>query len=129
MDPQQAWKEMLDAWGLHDWESVDESADALLAWLGIGGFPPKVIDSKHLGPEFNAFLTREACLYARHRAASVLADPHEVPRDVPFTLNCCRCNNEGPTSDELARSVGWSSIQYVPASMSENFLGVCPACR
>lgn len=129
MDPQQAWNDLLDAWGRHDWEAVDEFADALLAWLGVGGFPPKVIDSKHLGPDFNAMVATEACFFARLRAANVLADPYQIPRDVPFTLTCCRCNNEGPSSDELARTVGWSSIQYVPASVSENFLGICPVCR
>ncbi len=129
MDPQQTWKELLDAWACFDWERVDELADALLAWLNTGGFPPKVLKCKQLGADFNGSIARSACYFARQRAASVLADPHQIPRDVPFTLCCCQCNNEGPASDELARSVGWNSIQYVPASMSENILGICPVCQ
>ena len=42
MDPQSTWKMLIDAYQANDWPLVEESAEALLAWLAKGGFPPRL---------------------------------------------------------------------------------------
>ena len=129
MDPKETWKNLLDAWTEGNWEEVDQLADALLCWLDDGGFPPDVEFPRVLGADFNATVVRAACGFARRRATSVLDNPRRIPHDVPFTLTCSDCNNEGPDSEDEARNEGWRDISYEPTSVSENFLGVCPICR
>ena len=41
MDPNETWKQMLDAYSQSNWDEAVELAEALLAWLRRGGFPPK----------------------------------------------------------------------------------------
>lgn len=40
MDPQVAWDRLQETYHAHDWEAAREWAEALLAWLARGGFPP-----------------------------------------------------------------------------------------
>jgi hypothetical protein len=42
MDPDAAWVTMLQAFADDEWEPALEHAEALLGWLRMGGFPPKV---------------------------------------------------------------------------------------
>ena len=129
MDPQITWEELLQAWARRDWEAVVEYAEALLGWLDRGGFPPEFLQINLLGVDFNWAIARAACAFARHRARSVLDDPDRIPHDVPFTLTCSVCNNEGPDSSSQAFDEGWKHIEHVPASAFENFLGICPICQ
>jgi hypothetical protein len=129
MDPQETWKKLLDAWTGFEWEEVDQLADALLCWLDDGGFPPELETPRELGAEFNATVVRYACGFVRRRATSVLDNPNRIPQDVPFTLTCGNCNNEGPDSENEARHEGWQDISYVPTSLSEDFSGLCPTCQ
>lgn len=129
MDPQQSWKNLLDAWTEGNWEEVDQLAEALLCWLDDGGFPPAVEAPRKLGAEFNATVVRTACGFARRRATRLLDNPRGIPQDVPFTLTCRECHNEGPESEEAARHEGWCDIRYEPTARSANFLGLCPVCQ
>ncbi len=52
-----------------------------------------------------------------------------IPRDVPFTLSCSECDRDSPDSYDEAIADGWTHIVYFPQGCSENFLGLCPACR
>ena len=45
MDPNAAWRELLDAYHQRDWRRAEELADALLAWLEGGGPCPKFTGS------------------------------------------------------------------------------------
>ena len=42
MDPQETWKTLLEAYQRNEWSVVEERAEALLAWLARGGFPPRL---------------------------------------------------------------------------------------
>jgi hypothetical protein len=42
MDPEKTWTMLLDAFQANDWSLVEETAEALLAWLAKGGFPPRL---------------------------------------------------------------------------------------
>lgn len=42
MDPQATWNHLQQAFKEHDWDEVEELAQALLAWLRKGGFPPNL---------------------------------------------------------------------------------------
>jgi len=63
MDPQATWDQLLCAYSEGDWETVEERATDLLAWLDRGGFPPKVISSPELDPEMNSALARAGCVH------------------------------------------------------------------
>ena len=128
MDPQRTWTDLLTAWQNRDWESVLELAEALRDWLDKGGFPPEVEYPKDLGGDFNAAIARAASEFAAHRAQSVLDDPQQIPRDVPFSLCCSICHDIGPTNELAARASGWINIQYFPAGIPETFRGNCPKC-
>lgn len=47
MDPQIAWNELHEALAARNWDRVAELAEALLGWIGSGGFPPQT--SSHAG--------------------------------------------------------------------------------
>ena len=129
MDPQQTWNDLLNAWQDRDWETVLELAEALRKWLDKSGFPPEIEYPKELGVDFNAAIARAASEFVAHRAQSVLNDPQQIPRDVPFSLCCGICHNTGPTNDVAARASGWSNIQYFPTGIPESFRGTCPTCN
>ncbi len=42
MDPNTTWDNLLHAYATKDFASAIEHAQALLAWLGRGGFPPRL---------------------------------------------------------------------------------------
>jgi hypothetical protein len=42
MDPQTAWKDLIDAYQVNDWRVAQEAAEALTSWLAGGGFPPQL---------------------------------------------------------------------------------------
>lgn len=58
MDPNATLRDLLEALKDRDWDLVQELSDALLAWMGNGGFPPITIGPKELGNEWHrAFAT------------------------------------------------------------------------
>lgn len=128
MDPQATWDALLDSWEQADWNEVFELAEALLAWMRKGGFPPNTTRSRQLGVEWNLATTVAACQFAFQRASSVLNSPHRIPVEVPFTLSCDSCGNEGPDVFDDALAEGWSQIRHTPVGESYNFLGCCPIC-
>ena len=129
MDPQQTWNDLLAAWVRRDWESVLENCEVLIQWLDKGGFPPEFSYPMELGIDFNRATVHAACEFAFQRASSVMRDPNRIPQDVPFTLSCRGCLNEGPSSWSLSIRNGWSRIEYVPNAAIENFMGICPNCQ
>ena len=129
MDPQTTWRDLLRAWSDRDWEAVAGLAETLLDWIGRDGFPPKTMLDVELGTELNLRIANAAASCMLARARSVLAEPNGIPADVAFTLACANCNNEGPSTFADAISIGWTDVVYVPAGMSENFLGRCASCN
>ena len=63
MDPQTAWNEMLDAIQQRDWPGALESAEALLAWMKKGGFPPQTT-AVAMRPQWNRATAEFGCLLA-----------------------------------------------------------------
>ena len=141
MDPQVAWQELIDAFHDLDWERVRDLADGLLHWMQHGGFPPetmavsKPVDGRQIAParslgnDWNRRVAQAACCYALDLATQVLQAPNGIPRGVPFTLSCCDCDSGDPESYEEAVAAGWIDIRFVPQSVAENFLGLCPECQ
>ncbi len=129
MDPQVTWDSLMKEWANRSWLDVVELAEALLQWLDRDGFPPKTSDAPELGVEWHATVARAAATYAMKRADAVLADPDGIPARVAFTLTCAHCNVEGPNTYYEAKHKGWTSIRYMPAQTSENFLGICFTCN
>lgn len=129
MDPQATWTSLLDAWAERNWDDVVELAEALLGWLSKEGFPPETVGGKSMGADWNRALALAMCRFALNRARDVLDSPDQIPGDVPFSLTCATCNNEGPDSYAEAIDEGWTGIEFFPAGASENFLGECPICR
>lgn len=64
MDPQIAWEQMLAAYADGDWDTVEERANDLLAWLDRDGFPPTILCRNGLDPEWNRSLARAGCAHA-----------------------------------------------------------------
>lgn len=141
MDPQIAWKEMIDAFHALDWDRAHELAEGLLQWMNGGGFPPEtsavdtIADTVHnerprsFGSEWNRAVAQAACRYTLDLANQVLSDPNGIPRGVPFSLACCECDVESPDSYQEAVDDGWTDIRFVPQSLAENFIGLCPRCQ
>lgn len=50
------------------------------------------------------------------------------PSEVPFTISCYECDDDGPQSYEAAVNAGWTEILFTPESLAENYLGLCPRC-
>jgi hypothetical protein len=140
MDPQMAWNEMVDAYHELDWDRVRGLAEGLLQWMNGGGFPPEtsavntIADTVHnerprsSGCEWNRAVAQAACRYSLDLANQVLSDPNGIPRGVPFSLSCCKCDLDSPSSYEEAVDTGWTDIRFVPQSLAENFIGLCPNC-
>ena len=128
MDPQITWDSLLEEWAKRNWQDVIELAEALLNWLDRGGFPPKTSNSAELGGQWHATVAKAAATYALKRSQEVLDDPDGIPASVSCSLSCASCNAEGPDKYDEAKHNGWTRIEYLPASTSENFLGVCPEC-
>lgn len=140
MDPQAAWKEMVDAFHELDWERARDLAEGLLQWMDGGGFPPDTSDvntiagtahndrPRSFGCEWNRAVALAACRYTMDLANQVLSDSNGIPRGVPFSLSCSECDIESPSSFEEAVDAGWNYIRFVPQSLAENFIGLCPNC-
>jgi hypothetical protein len=60
MDPQATWDQMLSAYAANEWDDVKDLAQALIHWLGTGGFPPKIAGAVPVGDAWN----RSVALYA-----------------------------------------------------------------
>ncbi|EMI24413.1 hypothetical protein [Rhodopirellula europaea] len=129
MDPQVTWNALIREWSDGNWLDVFELAEALFDWLSNDGFPPETMGTLRLGADWNQMIGLAAAKFALKRANEVLDNPAGIPDSVPFTLTCANCNNEGPSTVCDALEEGWSHFQYVPAGMSEKFLGYCPVCR
>ena len=141
MDPQVAWKELMEAFHQLNWDRVRDLAEGLLHWMNRGGCPPETsagvfvpadltIEPKQsLGPDWNRTVVQAACRYALALANQVSDDPDGIPRGVPFSLSCCDCDIDSPRSYEAAVAAGWNRIRFVPQSPGENFLGLCPECQ
>lgn len=63
MDPQVSWDQLLCAYAAGDWNTLEERATDLLAWLDRGGCPPSVIRQPDLGPDGNRALARAGCKF------------------------------------------------------------------
>ena len=63
MDPQATWDQLLAAYAEGDWDTIEERATDLIAWLDRDGFPPTVLNAK-LGSDFDRALVRAGCLFA-----------------------------------------------------------------
>lgn len=126
MDPQTAWNELLSAWHALEWQSVHDSAQALLAWLDGNGFPPETVPGHRMGNEWNRIVVRAACEYAADVAVRVQYAPDGIPEGVPFSVSCCDCDVDGPATYQQAVAEGWTNIAFYPQGLSENFLGQCP---
>jgi hypothetical protein len=61
VDPQATWNELHDAVADRDWERVEELADALLEWIGKGGFPPKTSAHPRLTQSWHKDVTHCVC--------------------------------------------------------------------
>lgn len=129
MDPQATWDSLLAEWTAGNWLEVFELAEALLGWLEKDGFAPETMGTLRLGADWNRTQATAMATFALQRSNEVLDNPAGIPSTVPFTLSCATCNNEGPSAIDAAINAGWSHFYYVPAGMSENFLGYCPICR
>ena len=68
MDPQATLKNLLDALEQSDWDSVRELSRALLAWIQNEGFPPVILGSESIGPEWHRQITKSVCHAALARA-------------------------------------------------------------
>jgi len=74
MDPNATWDALLAAYATKDFEAAAESAEALLAWLDRGGFPPALTIgsttmhfTSQLDDAWNAAVARAACQVALSR--------------------------------------------------------------
>lgn len=71
LDPQLAWKQMIEAHASGDGQAVDEHAIELLHWLKSGGFPPKPLVRRGLRPHADRLIVLATCV-------AVLDRPHQV---------------------------------------------------
>lgn len=53
MDPQETWREILDAYANCRWSEARDAATSLRQWLDRGGFPPQTLQ-----PQIGAALDR-----------------------------------------------------------------------
>ena len=63
MDPHAAWKELLEARYLKDWDRAEELATGLLDWLDKGGFPPTTVGHSRLGKAWHRNIAHTTCLF------------------------------------------------------------------
>ena len=69
MDPDAAWRTLIDALEDADECAADNAVAALLTWLDSGGFPPQTIADHKMSPRWNRAVAYAACL-------ATLADCH-----------------------------------------------------
>jgi hypothetical protein len=53
----------------------------------------------------------------------------DLPKGVPFVMQCSECDMDAPPSWESAVLAGWTEIEADLNGMTWNFLGMCPECR
>lgn len=128
MDPQETWRMLLDTWFCRHWNDVVELSEALQNWLSKDGFAPQVEHPRQLGADLNRTIVLSTSQFVKHRALTVLESANGIPLNVPFTLTCSECNNEGPDNFAQAVAEGWEDVEYVTHLPAENFLGCCLAC-
>lgn len=68
MDPETAWKEMMEAAAARDWPQAEEFAQALLEWLAKGGFPPRTSPHEGLTREWHVEIAKAVCRSAIKQA-------------------------------------------------------------
>lgn len=68
MDPQATLTDLLQAVADRDWDRVDELAEALLAWIGKGGFPPRTIGPETLPRSWHVTVAEFLCDLAKSKA-------------------------------------------------------------
>ena len=61
MDPQATWNEMLEAILQRNWELARERSEALLEWIGKGGFPPQMTGVP-MRSQWNQAMAKFGCL-------------------------------------------------------------------
>lgn len=61
MDPQVTWNELHDAVAAREWDRVTELAEALLAWIARGGFPPQTSTHEGLTKSWHKDVTYCVC--------------------------------------------------------------------
>jgi hypothetical protein len=61
MDPQQTWKELLEAVESHDTETARDRALSLMEWLARGGFPPVMNNNTSLTADQHRQIVRDYC--------------------------------------------------------------------
>ncbi|MHC4880787.1 MAG: hypothetical protein ACYTGL_30400, partial [Planctomycetota bacterium] len=86
MDPQAAWRLMIDSFLEHDWPQVLESAEGLLQWIQKGGRPPDTVPGRHMGSLWDEQVATTTCRFVADLARSVFTDPNGIPHAVPFSL-------------------------------------------
>jgi len=59
MDPEAAWKELLQARLDTDWEL----AEGLLGWMDKGGVPPVTVGDAKLGKKWHRNIAHRTCLF------------------------------------------------------------------
>ena len=67
MDPQATLNELLVAVGEHDWDRIEELADALLHWMEHRGFPPTTLGPKSLGLQWHRAVATFVCYAAKSK--------------------------------------------------------------
>ena len=128
MDPQATWIMLIDAWIQREWHDVHELAEALQHWIAKNGFPPDTCGTAGVGQEWNRTVALAVCEMSLRTAAMVLESPNGIPTEIPFTLACVECSNEGPDSFDEAVAGGWTRVSCDANGLSWNFLGWCPHC-
>ena len=63
MDPEAAWKELLQARLERDWDQAEELAEGLLDWLDKGGVPPVTVGGSRLGKKWHRTIAHATCLF------------------------------------------------------------------
>ena len=126
MDPQAAWQQMIDSFIEHDWQQLHETAHGLLNWMSKGGRPPDTVPGRQMGSLWDGQVAIGLCTFAFSLAQRVMDDPNGIPEGIPFSLSCFECDAASPGSYEEAITEGWTSIEFVPEGLAENFFGLCP---
>jgi hypothetical protein len=73
MDPQTAWRRMLDACSRQDGSDATAAAEDLLSWLRGGGFPPQTLPDRRMDDAFNRVMASAACQFMLSRFSSETA--------------------------------------------------------
>jgi hypothetical protein len=61
MDPDQTFRDLLEALKERRWDDVEANAKNLLLWLRKGGFPPHTLGDEALGHEWHRAVTEFVC--------------------------------------------------------------------